>query len=537
MKHLKTLLEIFVLFADMAGIAMIIAVIFSLTIIPAFSAQAPITQISGTQASVGALKGETNTRFSSIQSNFVELYSLITSGLPPCNNSGDIREWDGDSWECAPVIDFSTTPPILYNNGNFYINLDTDLSSTSANNDTVPSAKATKAAIDAISVTGFNPTIQTDAPTNASPDGWYLSTSTGSLYNVAQPHGVFTYAGTLTANDTTPTAFSFTDEVDVPADGGLECGEAITVLGINYQSPISTSGGDLGAGWKVNGGTVTSTPSTVSLNDSVVPCVYRSLSNSTPTNAPITIGGVTDIYTVTTAAPGVTCNGTQSFITGYVEGFENGTGAFCTSEFSIPANVDGAIISTVSTNLGTLIDTHSLEIFDTTSGNHRNDAVRVALGSSGDNDWSLRFKYKIEAGPTVYNTIPFLTSTSSSTDAGTGQIFKLNIVGNGGAGTTGPFRMQISTTGGTNSAYVKSGIVAGTTVCVEMNIHPNTGATNTSTIKVFDSDCTSNVSQSTFEITPSITGSYIWFGGVADDTDPHHYGIDAIEFKAAGGAF
>lgn len=437
------------------------------------------------------------------------------------------------------MVDFNPIAPFQYDSvtGNASIVLDTDLSSTSANDDTVPSAKATKAAIDAISITGFTPTIQANPPTNSDPEGWYEATSTGSLYHVAGANGVFTFTGSLTPNDTTPLAFTFTDETDVVADGGLECGEAITVLGINYPSSISTTGGDSGAGWKLNGGTVTSTTSTVLLNDLVTPCVYRAMTDSTTTNAPITIGGVTDTYSVTTAAPGITCNGTQSFIAGYVESFENGIGTFCTSEFSIPANIDGAIVSTFSTNAGTLIDTHSLEVFDTTAGNHRNDAVRVAMGAAGDNDWSLRFKYKVEEGPTAYGSIPFFSAGASPTDANTSKIFSITQYGNGGSGNTGPFRLQVATVGGTNSAYIKTGLMAGTTVCIEMDINPNTGATNTSTIKVFDADCMSNVSQSTFEIAPSITGAYMWWGGIVDDADPHHYGIDTVEFKSAGGAF
>lgn len=52
-----------------------------------------------------------------------------------------------------------------------------------------------------------------------------------------------------------------------------------------------------------------------------------------------------------------TCDGTQSILAGDVETFENGTGTFCASEISVYANVDGGVVSTYSTNAGTLIDT------------------------------------------------------------------------------------------------------------------------------------------------------------------------------------
>lgn len=231
-----------------------------------------------------------------------------------------------------------------------------------------------------------------------------------------------------------------------------------------------------------------------------------------------------------------TCDGTQSIISGDIETFERGNGAFCTSEISVYANVDGGVVSTYSTNPGTLIYTHSLEIFDTTAGNHRVDAVRIDIGDAqDDNDWSIRFRYTIETGPNGTETISFFSVGSSSTNPGSGVISRLMLGGAGGDNNDGPFRMQV-VEAADYSGYVRTGLIAGQTVCIFIDVNPYTGAGDTSTITVYDEDCTSNPSTSTFEIA-NVAGRYIWFGGILDDIDPHHFGIDNIEFNVSGGAF
>ena len=158
-----------------------------------------------------------------------------------------------------------------------------------------------QAALDAISAGGI--TMSVGIPTD--PGAAYLNDTTHVL-TVASTTGYTQFTGSFTAWDTTPDAFAFTDETDVAADGGLSCGAAITVSNINYPTTISATG-DTGYGYKINGGTFTSASGTVALNDTVAPCVNRSTINSTATTATVTIGGVSDTYSVTTAAG--TCNG------------------------------------------------------------------------------------------------------------------------------------------------------------------------------------------------------------------------------------
>lgn len=127
-----------------------------------------------------------------------------------------------------------------------------------------------------------------------------------------------------------------------------------------------------------------------------------------------------------------------------------------------------------------------------------------------------------------------MSGTGSATDTQTDQGFSLVLSGNTGSTGAGPFRLQL--TGSDNSAYVRTELAAGTTVCIFIDINAIIGSGDTSTITVYDSDCSSNGSTSTFEIS-NRTIRYLWFGGIADDIDPHHFGIDAIEFNKYGGAF
>lgn len=84
---------------------------------PSWSAQQPVTQITGTIPSVGSLKTATNSRLAVIETNFGDIYDTLegnpwlaqttapnihnvfwidTSGTDPV-----IKYWDGDSWEVA----------------------------------------------------------------------------------------------------------------------------------------------------------------------------------------------------------------------------------------------------------------------------------------------------------------------------------------------------------------------------------------------------------------------------------------------------
>lgn len=124
------------------------------------------------------------------------------------------------------------------------------------------------------------------------------------------------------ASDTTPDAFTFTDQTDVALSTVIES-NAITVLGINAPSAITVTGGE----YKINAGAYTSAPGSVELNDTVTARHTSSGSNSTAVNTVVTIGGVSDTFTTTTVASASTVSSiTKGNITwDFGEALEHGT--------------------------------------------------------------------------------------------------------------------------------------------------------------------------------------------------------------------
>lgn len=103
-----------------------------------------------------------------------------------------------------------------------------------------------------------------------------------------------------TTSDTTPDPFDFTDNLAVNTST-LTLSNIITVTGIDAASPIAITTTD-GAEFSINGGAFTAVSTTVVVNDTVQLRVTSSASNSTSVSATLDIGGVTDLWTVTTAA-------------------------------------------------------------------------------------------------------------------------------------------------------------------------------------------------------------------------------------------
>jgi|MudIll2142460700_1097286.scaffolds.fasta_scaffold50600_1 hypothetical protein len=97
--------------------------------------------------------------------------------------------------------------------------------------------------------------------------------------------------------DTTPDQFTFTDQTGVTVNTVITS-NTITVSGLNAATPISILGGT----YAINGGSYTSANGTVS-NGSTVRVQQTSSGNySTTTDTTLTIGGVSDIFSVTTEA-------------------------------------------------------------------------------------------------------------------------------------------------------------------------------------------------------------------------------------------
>jgi hypothetical protein len=107
------------------------------------------------------------------------------------------------------------------------------------------------------------------------------------------------------ASDTTPDAFSFTD-VTGAALSTVYTSAAITVAGIDAAAAITITGGT----YDINSsGSFVSTEGTVNNGDAVRARGTSSGSYSTAVNVAVTIGGVSDTFTITTqsepAVPGV----------------------------------------------------------------------------------------------------------------------------------------------------------------------------------------------------------------------------------------
>jgi hypothetical protein len=102
------------------------------------------------------------------------------------------------------------------------------------------------------------------------------------------------------APDVTPSAFSFTDATDV-ALSTLTESDAITLAGIDAVVALTITGGE----YQINGGAWASIATTASVGDSIKVRGTSSGSYSTSVSVVLTIGGVSDTFTITTvAAPG-----------------------------------------------------------------------------------------------------------------------------------------------------------------------------------------------------------------------------------------
>ncbi len=103
--------------------------------------------------------------------------------------------------------------------------------------------------------------------------------------------------------DTNPDPFTFVDQTGVELNT-VVTSNAITVTGINAAAPISITGGT----YSINGSPYTSASGTVDNGNTVMVRVTSSSSYSTTVNATLTIGDVSDTFSVTTESAPQTGN-------------------------------------------------------------------------------------------------------------------------------------------------------------------------------------------------------------------------------------
>lgn len=113
--------------------------------------------------------------------------------------------------------------------------------------------------------------------------------STGSV------NAISNFIGPIVDPDTIPDAFTFTDKIDAQLSTSYES-NAITVNGINNDAAISVTGGE----YQINSESWTSTSGTVSLGDIVKVRGTSSSEYATVVNVVLTIGTVSDTFSITT---------------------------------------------------------------------------------------------------------------------------------------------------------------------------------------------------------------------------------------------
>jgi hypothetical protein len=185
-----------------------------------------------------------------------------------------------------------------------------------------------------------------------------------------------TFSVSTIAADTTPNAFSFTDQTGVAVSTVIST-NTITISGINTATPISISGGE----YAINGGTFRSTASTISTGQTVQVRQTSSASFSTTTNAALTVGSMSDTFSVTTLPADTT---PDDFT------FTDQTGvAVNTSITSNAITVSGINSPSVITVTNGAYSINS-GAFDTASGTVNNgDTVRVRVISSNTVETSV----------------------------------------------------------------------------------------------------------------------------------------------------
>lgn len=248
---------------------------------------------------------------------------------------------------------------------------------------------------------GSIPHVSSGAP--ISPGTWNYNTTDNKLRTRKANGDVFvTSAMTLESSaDTTPAAFTFTDVTDATLST-LYTSNAITVTGIDWPTTITVTGGEYE---KNTSGTWTSEAGTVVLNDTIKVRHTSSTNPSTAVNTSLTIGGVSDTYTTTTAA----ASGDSQIIfyynadtKGSAVAPQKGSGTVDSSALSVTTGVVGNAIQT----------TDSWQTANIPTLNN------ISL----DSTWTIGFYYKYNAGMvgTVFSrnegegTSPYLYLTTAS---------------------------------------------------------------------------------------------------------------------------
>lgn len=112
-----------------------------------------------------------------------------------------------------------------------------------------------------------------------------------------------TFSSTTINADATPDPFTLIDQTGL-ATNTVAVSQAVTINGINVPTPIAVTGGE----YSINGGAFTAVPGNISNGNAVrVRITSASAANAT-TQATLTIGGISDTFSVTTGSGDSTPN-------------------------------------------------------------------------------------------------------------------------------------------------------------------------------------------------------------------------------------
>ncbi len=229
-----------------------------------------------------------------------------------------------------------------------------------------------------------------------------FSTTTDTVLTIGGVSDTFT--STTLAIDTTPDAFSFTDQTDVGRSTPITS-NAITVSGINSTTAISVSSG---GEYRINNGSFTNTTGTVTNGDTVQVRHTSSGSFSTTTDTVLTIGGVSNTFTSTTLAIDTTPDAFS-----FTDQTDVGRSTTITSNAITVSGINSAAAISVSNGEYRINNGN----FTSTTGTVANgDTVQVRHTSSGS------FSTTTDTVLTIGGVSDTLTSTTLPDDAGSADV-------------------------------------------------------------------------------------------------------------------
>ncbi|MGZ5581791.1 MAG: beta strand repeat-containing protein [Usitatibacter sp.] len=293
-----------------------------------------------------------------------------------------------------------------------------------------------------------------------------------------------TFTSTTAAADTTPDAFSFTDVSGVnPSSTNFS--NTITISGINAPTSWSLSGG---GGASVNGSAYNLFSGTVNNGDTIAIYSVASSGFSTAVNATLTVGGVSDTYTVTTRAADTT---PDAFA--FTDQSGVSTSTVCTSNAITVSGIEAAAAISISGDASSQYQINGGSWVSTSGSVNNGDSVKVRNTSSASLSSSVNSTLTIGGVSDTFTTttvgadsVPDAFSFTAATRQRPGRLIDSNAVTitgiNVAVGVTCSAGALISVNGG---GFSTTGTITnGQTVKVRVRSSSAPGKTITATVTI-----------------------------------------------------